>query len=783
MDYKKFILLAALGLSACNGPDSPTAQTATPTSTFATDQGPPTGGASPGTTAPGLATTPAIQTGLTDEQKRQQSIAQAQAMLDQGRFEEAADLFNSLGMIPEAKAASTRAAEEKLFAQADTLARDGFAEDAYKLFTPGDYALNDSTVYGGQKDSRLDVAVDEKPAVKRHSMQIGGKTVWFTARAGHLTASNPKDKSPEASIFYTYYSRDDRPREKRPVTFFFNGGPGESSIWLHMGSWAPKRLVTNEPDVSSSGPPSSFPQIDNAETLLDQTDLVFVDPTGTGFSEAISPHTNRDFWGVNQDVEVDNDFVTRFINYYSRQSSPKYLYGESYSGIRVPKMAARLIDAGTANFEPEPAGRKPVGLTGIVLNSPVLDYRSAGFHTKAYAMYPFYAMVSAYFGKSPAAGNQSVEDLTTIPDILQRAKNLAMKVKDLSTQYDFYHFTFAADDVVQKADPDKSYLATFENDPLYKYFLSPDGASLLEEMYQLTGYGLNDKYRRVQMLTDPSDIVAKILPHFQFNAYNYSMWLYSPDFNFQYDHFLSDYQRSGFTYAIKPLLADFANYSNASGHYVETNVDANSLWWSNPQSSGDDMDQPTSLPDLVKAVHNGDGLKVVVVGGFTDYVTLLYNTELDLAGVGLTDRVPVKWFNGGHMTYLTEMSRKPMKAELDKFYAAPPVDDSTPTQVALATPVPVAPPAIPVTAPATPPADPFFPAKPPATPAPTPVAAPCTAGHGKTCPTPAPAAPEPAPVAAPVTTPADPVAPPPAPCVPMKGKSCPAPALPAQSLN
>ncbi len=656
MNYRKLLLVAALGLSACDGSNS---SYQPDTSTF-----------------PAAETVPSVPTPIDESQAQ---IDRAQALAQAGKLEEAADIFRNLGML----------------------------EEAYKLFTPADHIINDPTAYEGDASTSLSEAVDETPSVKRNAMQIGGETVWFTARAGHLTATAPKDpknpdkKDAEASIFYTYYSRDDLPKDKRPVTFFFNGGPGSSSVWLHMGSWAPKRLKTDEPNIPpqyQTRRPTKFPQIDNAETLLDQSDLVFVDPVGTGLSEAIEPHRNLNFWDMDKDAEVSNDFITRFINYYNRQSSPKYLYGESYSGIRVPIMAAKLLAAGQVNFEPDPTGKPPVVLSGLVLNSPILNYQSqCNVGVSCNGNLPTYAMTADYYHRSQR-GDLSVPDfLNSVrkfgseeydvnfwlfpqnTNILAVAKKmLAMIDGDIPTPFMFQSEVEKHKVEIANVPEDQRLYALndiiggYQYSYWDEYYPLEEGSSFLKKLSGFTGLP-GDEPTDI-LIRSPNlgmeDFRLTFFPGKAANMYDTRMSVPGDAFrNLPYD--ISFYEDPAFTNAIKPQLSDLANYNSSSIYQVIPDIIIQSWKY---QRDPKVKYWKSSIVDLQSAIRDGEGLKVLVMGGYTDLVTPFHQTELDLAEAGLTDRVPVKWFNGGHMTYLTEESRKPMKAELDKFYAAPPVD-------------------------------------------------------------------------------------------------------------
>ncbi|HMF68971.1 MAG TPA: hypothetical protein VK602_15345, partial [Phyllobacterium sp.] len=333
-------------------------------------------------------------------------IVTAGALIKTGQDEAAVNALKQAGLVnPGSKDAELRQAAALL-----TAAK--LPEEAYLLFAPDDYVLNDQTNYSSARSGSLAIPVDETPSVKRHSMTLGRKTFWYTASAGHLTAfaKNPQKENPQASIFYTAYTRDDLPKEDRPVTFFFNGGPGASSIYLHMASFAPKRVFVDGPKVPVEwikGPPQHFPVIDNTESLIDKSDLVFVDPVGTGYSQAIAPKINENFWGVKVDVATARDFIVRYVNANKRQASPKYLYGESYGGgIRVPKLARALEEAGTGGYETDHSAAKPKVLTGAVFHSPYFDYGASTTDGN----FPTFALIADYLKKSTARGEMPLDE-------------------------------------------------------------------------------------------------------------------------------------------------------------------------------------------------------------------------------------------------------------------------------------------------------------------------------------------------------------------------------------
>ena len=207
---------------------------------------------------------------------------------------------------------------------------------------PASASFVDPNVYSTAANASL-ATPNENTAVTRHSVTVNGQALAYTATAGHLTVRRLGTDAADASMFYVAYTLDGRDPATRPVTFFFNGGPGSASIWLHLGSFGPRRLAVNAPSQEMARP---FALVENAESLLDVSDLVFVDAVGTGLSQAIAPNTNQTFWGVDADAAVFRDFIMRYAMVNNRTSSPKFIYGESYGGPRSGVLAEELESAG-----------------------------------------------------------------------------------------------------------------------------------------------------------------------------------------------------------------------------------------------------------------------------------------------------------------------------------------------------------------------------------------------------------------------------------------------------
>ena len=444
------------------------------------------------------------------------------------------------------------------------------------------------------------------------TITLGGASIAYTATVGHLSALDA-GQAPEASIFYVAYTADGAAAATRPVTFFFNGGPGSATAWLHLGSFAPRRLVTGIPATTQTVP---FPYVDNADSLIDTSDLVFVDAVGTGLSEAIAPHTNQTYWGVDADAAVLRDFVQRWLAVNGRTASPLFVFGESYGTTRVPVLT-RLL---------ETAGQR---VHGVVELSSIVDYNSncsvaGGKPTINCAGFlPSYAAVGAWFHFATASTGNLDTDLAT-----------ARGYADATYEPD------AATWLATKALPPSSHidaLTAFTGLPpaIWEQQFDMDYDTFRHHMIANTTLGVYDGRMTAAIGTpldaddDPSDTF--ILP--------------------------------GFTAEIAALLPEFG-YTNPSTYVMSS--DAIDTW----DFSHGGRALPDVVPDLSAALALDPALKVLFLGGEHDLITPFHQTELDVARLGSGAPVALHFHPGGHMTYLDDGSRPLMKAELAAFYAS-----------------------------------------------------------------------------------------------------------------
>ena len=456
-------------------------------------------------------------------------------------------------------------------------------------------------------------APNENTAVTHHAVTLAGAAIAYTATAGHLSALS-SSQAPEASIFYVAYTADGAAAATRPVTFFFNGGPGSATAWLHLGSFAPKRLATGVPATTQ---PLPFPYVDNAESLIDTSDLVFVDAVGTGLSEAIAPNTNQTWWGVDQDAGVLRDFVQRWLAVNGRTASPLFLYGESYGTTRVPVLT-RLL---------ETAGRR---VNGVVEMSSILDYNSncsveGGTPTVNCAGFlPSYSAVGSWYHLATAVASDSDADLAPVTG--------------------YADATYAPDAA--------AWLASG----------TPPPADHLAALVALTGLPAAIWEQRLDM--DYDTFRHHLIADTTLGVYDGRVSAPVGAPLDSADDPSNSFVEPGFAAAIQAVLPGELGFTTPSTYVLSS--DAIDTW----DFSHGGRALPDVVPDLSAALSLDPALKILFLGGHHDLITPFHQTELDVARLPAGAPVALHFHPGGHMLYLDDGSRPLMKAELVAFYAS-----------------------------------------------------------------------------------------------------------------
>jgi carboxypeptidase C (cathepsin A) len=498
---------------------------------------------------------------------------------------------------------------------------------------PPDQPFSDQTPYGNGPDDSINDG-SENAAITHHEIALGGKTIAYTATAGHLVTVDPSSSLPAAKMFYVSFTADMADHTTRPVTFFYNGGPGSASVYLLLGSFAPRRIKTSMPGFT---PPAPYKMEANPDSLLDRSDLVFINPVGTGYSVAIAPNKNRDFWGVDQDAASLRQFIKRYLTVYHRWNSPKFLFGESYGTARSAVLAYLLHEDG-------------VDLNGVTLLSSILDYSQAGNPVGLLSTLAADAWYHKKINLTPAP--------VDLPSFMERVIPFAQ------TDY------AAALAAFPKSEPGAvQRLSDFTGiSPVVLTSWSLDVAAVnrlgtllfLLTLMQAEGRALGAYDGRV--LGVDTGIAASIDPRSGGNDPTMTAvnGVYTAMWNVYLNEELKFTSTSAFTDLNDQIFAhwDFGHI-DPTGAQKGKDINGNIVLY--------------TAGDLAATMALNVDLKVLSANGYYDSVTPFYQTALDLERMPLVDpqirkNLTTKRYPSGHMVYLDGNSRTALKADLAAFY-------------------------------------------------------------------------------------------------------------------
>ncbi len=471
--------------------------------------------------------------------------------------------------------------------------------------------------------------------VTRHSTTIGGQRVEYAVSTGRIVLREESEKGgdnagesegekPRASIFFIAYTREgiDDPAT-RPITFSFNGGPGSSSVWLHLGVLGPRRVLMDE--IGDQLPPP-YRLVDNEYSLLDVTDLVFVDPVSTGFSRVVPGEKARQFHGIKRDIESVGDFIRLYLSRYRRWSSPKFLVGESYGTTRAAGLSGYLQE------------RHGMYLNGIMLVSSILDFQTASFtagNDLPYILFlPTYT-ATAWYHKRLAAGLQ--RDLKTA---LAEAERFALGDYALAL---LQGATLPADRRAAIAQR-LSALTGLS----VEYIERTD---LRIEIHRFVKELLRDQRRTVGRLDSRFQGIDRDAAGEQ-GEYDPSLTMITGPYTAMFNdyvrrdlNFESDLPYEVLTGRVQPW--SFAEHENEFVNVAET---------------------------MRKAMTMNPYLKVFVANGFYDLATPYFATQYTFSHLGidadLSANVSQEFYEAGHMMYTHGPSLAKLKRDLDAFVAS-----------------------------------------------------------------------------------------------------------------
>ncbi len=470
-----------------------------------------------------------------------------------------------------------------------------------------------------EKDKAKAVEAKEKAIESKHTVTIGGKEIHYTARTGAILLRDNEEK-PTAAIFYIAYLKDGvDDAAKRPLTFSFNGGPGAASIWLHMGLLGPRRALLAD-DGGALPPP--YKLVDNEYSLLDETDLVFIDPVSTGFSRALKPDDAKKFHGVEADLESVGEFIRLFITRNNRWASPKFVIGESYGTTRAAGLSGELRE------------HQHINVNGIMLVSTVLNFETISFargNDLPYVLYlPSYTATAWYHKKLGAELQQ-----LALPEVVARAE------------------TFATGDYAYALLKGASLPA-------------PQRASALKEYARLTG--LSEAFvERADLRVPLSRFAEELLrdEHQVIGRYDGRYKGYVRDHlanNQEYDPSY-DAVAGAFASAFNQYVRSELKYESDLPYEILTNVQ--------PWNWGGQNSFLNVAETLAESMTRNPFLKVHVSNGYYDMATPRMATHYTFDHLqidpALLKNVTQDDYTSGHMIYLNLADLKKQKADLARF--------------------------------------------------------------------------------------------------------------------
>jgi carboxypeptidase C (cathepsin A) len=463
----------------------------------------------------------------------------------------------------------------------------------------------------------------ETTSVTQHAIRLNGRKIDYTATAGNLLLRNNAGQA-EASVFYVAYTSNTKSTATRPITFLFNGGPGAGSVFLLMGSFGPKRAHTSSPAITG---PAPYVLADNPDSLLDTTDLVFIDAPGAGFSRIVGRATGKRFWGVDEDLEAFEHFIERYLSVNQRWNSPKYLLGESYGTARAAMLAYRL-------------SQNNIALNGVVLMSSVLNSGAhmAGTDLEAESYLPTYAAIAWYHDKIAPKP-------PSLPAFLDEVRAFASGP---------YAQALAAGDSLPDSERDAIAARVAHYTGLDVNFVKRARLQIWQSRF------------RKQLLISESRTVGRYDARFE--GMDYDDASEHPD----YDASVTSVS-GAFDAAFHEHLAQDLHFEPKDAYRV-FNDEALRQWnWKHRAWWGEQLTLPYAAGDLAEAMRQNPQLRVLSLNGYFDLATPFFQTEYDLAHMGLDpslrSNVQRTYYPTGHMIYLDDAALHSLKSDLVRFYS------------------------------------------------------------------------------------------------------------------
>lgn len=462
-------------------------------------------------------------------------------------------------------------------------------------------------------------------SITKHTTKIGGKSINYVAKAGTMPLRNENNEL-IAHFGFTSYTKEGAD-ENRPIMFAYNGGPGSSSFWLHMGVLGPKRIIVDDPNFNKAAP---YQIANNDYSILDVTDLVMIDPVGTGLSIPAGEAEFKDFWGVDQDSRSISLFITQYLINEGRMNSPKFLLGESYGTFRNAVVMNELLSQGIA-------------MNGVIMVSAVFDLRSLVFppddDLPYIVHYPTYAATAYYHNKVNGEWADMNEFIAEIRDFTENRYAPALFKGDQISDKDkaqlaqeLAHYSGTKADYWLKSN------LRVTNGEFFAEFLRDEGKTVGRLDSRYTGYS--------------EDGIA------QNGAYDPQSSAISPAY---IQGFLNYFH--GELGVSKNLM-----YTVTAGRRKSFKWD-----WSHRGNEGwgGAMMAVNTGPDMAEAMIKDPNMKVLILNGYLDIATVFYGVEYSINHLGLPNDVKkniiMKYYEAGHMMYTDQNSLEQFKMDVSSF--------------------------------------------------------------------------------------------------------------------
>ncbi|WP_232366706.1 S10 family peptidase [Alteripontixanthobacter muriae] len=498
-------------------------------------------------------------------------------------------------------------------------ARLSFLAASCALMAPGGPALaQDAAADTGSPAPAVPYVANV--AAKEMVGTFGGERVAYTATVKENVLKG-EDGTPEAAIVTTSYVANPRDAS-RPVTFLFNGGPGSGSVWLQMGAFGPKRVDIPGDATDDGAPP--YPILDNPDSLLDVTDLVFIDPVGTGFSHTIGDTTGEEYWGITKDAQSVAEVIRMWISENGRWNSPKFLGGESYGTTRSAAVASELE-----------GGYNDVALNGIILISTVLDYAAGadreGNELSYVTNLPTMAATALYHGKAQGASVESFVAearefaLGPYASFLLKGQ-AATPAEHAAIRRQLARFTGLSETYLDSANL-RVWPGRF-----YKELLRDRGLTIGRLDSRYTGQDYDNAGEGPD--NDPS--------------------FYGID--------------AGYAAAINQFLREDVGYDTDRTYVTIGNVGP----WEWEIAGGRDVNAYLNVaPYIGRAMRENSDLRVLAAQGWYDFATPFFAAEYALSRPGFPqDRIEWQYYDSGHMMYIREEDRAKLSDDIRRFIRA-----------------------------------------------------------------------------------------------------------------